>query len=493
MNRSKHVPVLALLAALAPLGCQRVIDALKGLAGGSPAPAADAAPAANGETPTTPTDAPPSSVRTRAPSRATGCPALTDNAALLPGTEHGGEVRGNETWTLEDSPHRLPEGVDVSSGATLTIAPCAVVLVGNNNQIRVMDGGGLVAVGDAQHPVRFGSNNPQPQPGDWSRVLFSAGARAASRVSHVIVEHGGSAAYTADASDCFSVAMRGLHVDHLTARHCKGFGLGLYEGGSFSIDSGDVTVAEIAAGATRSGSVFVQRAPSVASIPPGRYTGNAGDEVFIAEANSDDEHAIRQTATWKNLGVPYHLNDDADLRVEGASGPVLTVAAGVTLRMGRNARVVVGALAEGGLVMDGNAEETRVVLRPAGTDESPGQWVGVQFGARFNRTASRLRFVTLRGAGAEGDGDVCDWAGETSDRAFLRFDAEPQPANFEHLTFAAGAPNMAAVARNWRSATVVDFAAAATTNDFAQWGTGCKQSPLRNANGDCPETPPACQ
>lgn len=497
MTSSKSLQCIVVLSALSSLGCQRVIDAIKGLTGGQTQPAettptAQTTTTPQTTTPTTPTEQAPSSVRTRAPSRAAGCPALTENAALLPGTVHDGQVARDETWSLEDSPHRLPEGLDINDGATLTLAPCAVVLVGSTNQIRVTDGGGLIAVGDAQHPIRIGSNNPQPQSGDWSHLWFSLRARATSRLSHVVIEHGGSAAYVHEVSDCFAVTMQGLHVDHVTARQCKGFGVGLYDNGTFSADSADLIVTGTVAGTARSGALFVMRAPSVASLPPGRYTGNAVDEVLVQEAGNDDERAIRQSGTWRNLGVPYHLTDDAELRVEGPSGPVLTVEAGVTIRMGRNTQVVVGGGAEGGLAMDGGAEETRVVLRPTGTDESPGQWVGVRFGERFNRTASRLRFVTLRGAGAEGAGDVCDWTGATSDRAFLRFDAEPQAANFAHITFAAGGPDMAAIARNWRGA-VVDFTAAAMSNDFSQWGAACKQSPLRGPNGDCPDPPPACQ
>ncbi len=39
--------------------------------------------------------------------------------------------------------------------------------------------------------------------------------------------------------------------------------------------------------------------------------------------------------TWRNLGVPYHVADNADVRVDGPAAPVLTVAPGVTIRFGR--------------------------------------------------------------------------------------------------------------------------------------------------------------
>jgi len=115
--------------------------------------------------------------------------------------------------------------------------------------------------------------------------------------------------------------------------------------------------------------------------------------------------------TWRNLGVPYHVADNADVRVDGPAAPVLTVAPGVTIRFGRGAGISVGYDAEGALVMDGASDATRITLRPAGTDESPGQWHGVYFGPRYNRTASKVRFVTIRSAGEGWNSQLCDWEG----------------------------------------------------------------------------------
>lgn len=302
-----------------------MITILRGIAGGSSTDTgAGAQPASNGnggnggEQPAGQS----SSVRTPAPSRATGCPATVANAALTAGTLHNRDVARDEVWTLEDSPHRVPEGLSVQNGATLTIAPCAVVLVGHGTGVDVQDGAGLIATGDATHPIRFGSDNPQPQAGDWQALTYQGNARRTSRLSHVVVEHGGFSD-PSGRSVCLGVLATDLHVDHLTARQCRGFGVGIFESGRFSGDSADVTVTgTVADNAPASGAVIAQRAPSVASIPTGAYTGNAVDEVFIAEASAgSDQSTIRQSAVWKNLGVPYHLADDQDLRVDGSTGP----------------------------------------------------------------------------------------------------------------------------------------------------------------------------
>jgi hypothetical protein len=184
--------------------------------------------------------------------------------------------------------------------------------------------------------------------------------------------------------------------------------------------------------------------------------------------------------------------DNADVRVDGPAAPVLTVAPGVTIRFGRGSGLSVGYDAEGALVMDGASDATRITLRPAGTDESPGQWHGVYFGPRYNRTASKVRFTTIHSAGENWSGSLCDWEGTASDNAFLMLEAAPGEGAFDHLTFVGGSPDAAAIGRKWNGAPV-DFAAPALGNDFTRFGTGCRQSPAADANGACPDPAPRCQ
>ena len=488
---SRSIVAAGMLVALAgpSLGCQKLMDFVRGRSGDAPQPNTPGTPG----TPGAPEAAQPTtSVRTPAPSAATGCPAQMPNAALLPGTVHNNEVTRDETWTLAGSPHRLPDGVSVQDGAMLIVEPCAVVLVGHGNGLVVKSGGGLLAVGDAAHPIRFGSDNPQPQAGDWQGLWFEERIRTTSRLAHVLVEHGGIE-WDGRAS-CLAVAAEGLHIDHLTARACRGYGLSLTRGGSFAADSSDVTVTNVVAGgAALTGSVWLEYAPAAGSLPTGSYTGNALDEVYIANASAGSDVAtIRRSMTWRNLGVPYHVADNADVRVDGPAAPVLTVAPGVTIRFGRASGISVGYDAEGALVMDGASDATRITLRPAGTDESPGQWHGVYFGPRYNRTASKVRFVTIRSAGENWNGQLCDWEGTASDNAFLMLEAAPNAGTFEHITFAGGAPDATAVGRKWNGAAV-DFAAPLLGNDFAAFGTGCGQSPVADANGACPDPAPRCQ
>lgn len=493
MRHSKAVLGAVVLSALGAPGCGKVMEFVRSLTGGGTDTAAPHATPAQGEAPQAPAEAPAgptSSVRTPAPSQATGCPALQANAALLPGTVHNREVAADETLSLAGSPHRFPDGIDVHDRATLTVAPCAVVLIGHEQNAWVQGGGGLIAAGTETQPIRFGSDNTAPQPGDWHHLWLSEGIRSTSRLSYVVIEHAGMHRDNFDGA--LSVVARDLHLDHVTFRLNRGFGFGLVDGGTLRADSSDLTVEGTVAGdATHSGAIYVRRPSGVASLPMGRYQGNAVDEVFVAEGGTSDDMAIRRNATWRNLGVPYRLGDDVDVRVAGPGGPILTVEPGVMLRMGRNSGFSVGYDAEGGLVMDGQSEATRITLKPAGNDESPGLWHGIYFGPLANRSGSRVRFVNLRAAGATWSTSLCDWAGENGDGSFIYWQAQPGPSAIEHTSFAVGGPTIAAIGRGWEG-PAVSFTGPSLGNDFSQFGGACHQSPVHVPGSGCPDPAPAC-
>jgi len=453
----------------------------------APTPAPAAAPPAAEPAPA-PAPAPgavESSVRTPAPARATGCPASLPNAALGAGTIHNNAVAGNETWTLEDSPHRLPEGVTIGNGATLSVAPCAVVLTSHGYAIHVDEGGTLLAAGDPQRPIRFGSDNPTPQAGDWSGIWIDDLARRTTRIATAIIEHAGGEGDIDRAAGLVN-ELAGLDVQHVTLRANRGFGISVQSGGSFAPTATGITVTgTIAANAARTGAVQFIQPEHVHTLPSGTYTGNAIDEVLIVNGGTGDGSAIRQSGVWRNPGVPYHINENVELAVEGPTGPVLTIAPGNTLRFGRGSQFTVGWHAEGGLVMDGGSEAGRITLTSAGQDTSPAQWIGISFGERFNRSGSKLNFVTIRNAGAESQVGPCHTATQTTNQAAIYLLAAPPPTFIAHTTFANAGPGAAGIARNFVGA--VDFAAPALGNDFSSLGSPCRQSPAQTAGQNCPE------
>jgi len=421
-----------------------------------------------------------SSIRSVPPVPATGCPARLPNAALGPGTVHNADVTMNETWTIEGSPHRLPDGLEIRTGGSVTLAPCSVVLVAHGNHFRVNDGGAVMAIATTAQPIRIGSDNPTPQAGDWTGVEFFQAARVTSRLDHVTIEHAGANAN--EFAGCLINWLPGLDVQNVTLSNCRGFGAVLLDGGSFSTGSTGLTVTGGTAGdATANGSVAIGNPDSVRTLPSGSYTGNQVSEILVQAAAP-----IRTTGRWRNPGVRYHLVDNADLRIEGPAAPVLTIDPGSIIAMGRDAALRVGWEAEGALVADGQAEATRIVFQAAGNDPSPGAWGAVELGSHYNRAQTRFNFVTFQNGGGA-TLSACRAASVASDHAVLMISQAPLSNQIlQHARFLGLPPDGAAIIRDFGGAAI-NFADATLHNEFSQSGTPCAQSPMRGADGNCPE------
>jgi hypothetical protein len=422
-----------------------------------------------------------SSVESVPPTPATGCPAQQPNAALGPGTIHRTDITTNETWTLEGSPHRFPHGATIHENVTVTVAPCAVVLLGDTTHLVVRTGGALIAVGDAQRPIRFGSNKNEPQPGDWHGLWFEERARQSTRLAYLTVEHGGAEGASGEAA-CIHSAMEGLDLQHVLVRNCRGFGVELAQSGTFSSTSTALTVREtVAGGRTSSGAVAFLNVNAVRTLPEGTYTGNEVNEIYIGGSN-----VLSTTGAWRNPGVRYRIADDLDLRVEGPSAPVLTLAPGTTVAFGSGASLSIGWDAEGALVADGTNEQHRITFTASATEPNPGAWEGIFIGERALRARTKLAWVNIAFAGGDSGWDgACAWSDEENDAALYL--ATPLAAeSVTHVTFSGLPANTAAIARAWRAGPAVDYTATVLGNSFNNAGTSCKQSPVR-VNESCPE------
>jgi hypothetical protein len=388
----------------------------------------------------------------------------------------------NETWTLQGSPHRVPEGLTIRDGASLTLAPCALVLVARDRAFAVGPGGALMAVGDADHPIRIGADGPAPQPGDWIGVRFDARARVTSRLAWVRVERGGGGE---DAPACVHSRLALLDVQNVTLRDCRGHGIRLSEDGAFAPSATSVTVSgAVASDFASTGAIYIDAPDAVRTLPSGKYTGNAVDEITVGGVGD-----VRSTATWRDPGVRYHIL--RGLRIQGPNAPVLTIAPAARLAFERDAGLVVGADSGGGLVADGASEERRIVFTAGATRPTPGSWDAIVLGPHFDRAASRLAYVTIEYGGGTAHGALCPWAAEHADTALLVFAAAPTSAQIvSHARFV-GAPAAGAVVAPLWTGAPLDFTDPALGNDFGFAGARCHVAPVRAETGAC-RIPSAC-
>jgi len=128
-----------------------------------------------------------------------------------------GHISGDVTWELAHSPYVVTNDVIVDSGSTLTIESGVEVRFDGNFTFRV--DGSLFATGNANDPIVFTSNKPEPATGDWNMMEFTGSAGDSFVMNHSAVEYarkGLSVRSTGKTvitkSEFMSVSKSGVHI-----------------------------------------------------------------------------------------------------------------------------------------------------------------------------------------------------------------------------------------------------------------------------------------
>ena len=173
-------------------------------------------------------------------------------------------------------------------------------------------------------------------------------------------------------------------LENVTVRRALAHGITLRAGARFGAGSNNVVITETR-GSPGIPVLFYQASP--ASLPPGNYTGNTADAIWVTRPT------ITASETWRVRGVPYWLDG---MEIEHAAGPVVTLEPGVVLQISGGIRV--GGFAPGGLHAVGTAEAPVVLSGQLGPQA--GTWGGIDIGAQA--TASTLfEHVVIESGGTE--------------------------------------------------------------------------------------------
>lgn len=111
------------------------------------------------------------------------------NIPLIPivkATYVEGLITQDTVWTLVDSPFVISNEVIIRAGATLTIEPEVEVRFGGKFSITVE--GRLIAEGTMEKPIKFTSNELQPEVGSWGAIRFKSAQY--SSLAFCIIEYG---------------------------------------------------------------------------------------------------------------------------------------------------------------------------------------------------------------------------------------------------------------------------------------------------------------
>lgn len=265
----------------------------------------------------------------------------------------------------------------IAAGVTIVMEPGAKLVFSADTALRIADAQVLEAVGTEQDPIIF--TGALPVRGHWKGLLFNLNS-VASHFDWVTVEYGGNTTGDADAANIkLTGDSRGarLALSHSTIRESAGHGLWL----TGSAELPTFTTNVITKNALTPVSLDVKAAGRLDTAST--YTGNGKDEVLVRGTD------LTTSATWENLGVPYHLKSDLDV----ATG-TLTLKAGVKLVLAPEVAITISS-DTGALVTEGTAANPVVFT---GETQTRGAWEGIAFN-RSNNATNQLRYAVIEYAG----------------------------------------------------------------------------------------------
>jgi hypothetical protein len=349
-------------------------------------------------------------------------PAATCPAASGQELVHQSDITTAETWAGDGTVHRVTFGITIRPGASLTLAPCAVVKVNARLQLTVRGTpeapATLIAQGTAARPVLITSAVAGEPWGTWRGLT----KESTFDLSYTTLENGGAGnGHGASLMASGDGAVGGAVVPVLRAHHLAivgsaGTGLVLESGAAFTADSTELTVT---GGGDENGDHAIELSPLAAgTLPALVISGNANDAIRVAGSLF-----ISRDLTLRNRGVPYYFVFDR-VRVtdprDGAT-PTLTIEPGVELRF--DDYLLVGYVNPGlsnqpGRLIAIGTPADPIIFTSSRSPRAAGDWPGIWL---QNAPGSRLENVVIEYAGG-GNSIVssnCKPAGTSDDAALF--------------------------------------------------------------------------
>ena len=420
------------------------------------------------------------------------CPAPTG-----PGTEHGGDVTADETWTAADGPHRITSNLRVL--ATVTVEPCVHVVVDAGVTIEVGSSsapGTLVARGEVTDdevlPILFEAAQADAP---WGRMWVWATGELDLSVAGLV--DGGAAQNDEPGALVVQGVATGTNggtvtasttLDRVLIAGSRSHGLNLDGWGALTEASTQVWIRD-------GGS---DTAPSAVRIEPGvgdslptqlEISGNVRDEILVRTSK-----AFMRDDTWADHGVPYrqlgilYLNPG-----EYADKATLTLEPGVTVAFEESAGsgIIVGSAdtRQGVLVADGTTDAP-IVFTSAKDAPAAGDWMGVVF-SYVPLSGNHIGHARVEYAGGESGHDGYGCGPMDNDAAIIVHGQAPDdgpPAAVVSDTEFADIAGDTVIVSGWTG----DGPNLSDGNTFGSGTPQCKVSEPRTDTGACDGTPPLC-
>ena len=322
----------------------------------------------------------------------------------------GGDITANRTWKTCAVPYLVAASIHVkaSSSPILTIEPGNTIKFAANSQIAVnwQDKGGLVANGTSSAPILFTSSSASPTPGIWWGLYFGETAGGpASTLSYATIEYGGYPAVQRGGVTIHNVTPS---FSNVTIRNSAYAGAAMHGAGASFVDStitgsaGPGIYAINPVTLTLTNTAFTNNAGYAVSAPPASTfsdttgisaSGNTPAGRDVIEVRGGD---ITTSRTWPASPIPYVVS--ASIHVRGNSSPILTIAAGNTIKFAVNSQIAVNYQNKGGLVANGTSSAP-ILFTSNAASPTPGSWYGLYFGEWAGAPASSVSHATIEYGG----------------------------------------------------------------------------------------------
>lgn len=419
-------------------------------------------------------------------------PVIECTAPTKGPTKHDSAIKADETWTADASPHVLTWDVLVGGGATLTIEPCAEILLEKERVFGTRDGT-LVAEGTATKPIRIAGKDGAK----WTKLQLSKPGFA--RLAYVTIEGGGGAGI----NDMDDTTVEGVgdgtmpvvpvvYMDHVTVKGSRGVGVAMHGLVTFAPGSHDLVIT--GSGGDKWPYPISIEEHSIDALPTGSYTGNKKDEIYLRAVGAGVAgDGLKVDATLHDRGVPYRLDAGFNVAVnENGKLSTLTIEPGVTMKFPKGKAFQVEHWtsddpATGALRALGTADRP-IVLTSAEDAPAPGDWRGLWFGG-VPSAGNAVEHVIVEYAGAS-----CQCSMATCS-AVQKFEAAViltnRPASGTEFIKSSTFRHVAGhgIVEGWRGDgdTSIDFQPTNTFDDVS----GCVQTRPVDTQG-CPDPKPAC-
>lgn len=267
----------------------------------------------------------------------------------------------------------------IGAGVTLTLSPGVTIIFAEGTKLTIEGDRTLLAEGTAEEPICL--TGDKAARGSWQGLTFGHN-ETPSKLGYVTLEYAGSTK-----SDSTAAAIKAttdssgltLSITNTTVRESQGYGLFLGGSSQFAAFSNNTFTKNTL------GPAYVDSEVAGLLDSTSSYKGNDVDEITVIS------YALSKNATWKSLGVPYHLIGASGMKVEVP----WTVEAPNTIIM--PTQVSINMLGDAAALTAVGTADKPILF--TGEKKERGYWEGLVFDGSVN-AANKLDHVTVEYAGS---------------------------------------------------------------------------------------------